>query len=145
MIKLRGAPRSRGRRLAPFFRLYASGVMADLGEGTSAARPPSKRKINGDFIAKKGKHNDDLEALLANRPKGFELPPERPEYYEEDGLRKIKPYTFAFHAYAKERWQNRKLVEVLARCLHLDFALADPRTGLVNSGLHRQPQQSRRA
>lgn len=86
---------------------------SEAGPSEPAVAVKSKAgKINGDFIAKKNKHRDDLEKLLANRPKGFDLPPDKPGYYEQEGLRKIEPYTFAFHAYAKERWYNRKLVEV---------------------------------
>ncbi|GAA6000039.1 pseudouridine synthase family protein [Rhodotorula paludigena] len=42
----------------------------------------------------------------------FALPPARPEYFEEDGLRKVKPYMFTFQSWAKERWHGRTLLDV---------------------------------
>ncbi|GAA5991419.1 hypothetical protein JCM10908_003305 [Rhodotorula pacifica] len=42
----------------------------------------------------------------------FALPPPRPEYYEESGLRKVAPYMYTFHSWAKERWQERTLIDV---------------------------------
>lgn len=42
----------------------------------------------------------------------FALPPPKPHYYEENGLRKVKPYMWAFQSYAKERWQGRTLIDV---------------------------------
>lgn len=66
----------------------------------------------------------------------FALPPPKPEYYEENGLRKVAPYMYAlasppssrrlesllradasrrrftFHSWAKERWQERTLIDV---------------------------------
>ncbi|GAA5877462.1 hypothetical protein JCM3774_001619 [Rhodotorula dairenensis] len=42
----------------------------------------------------------------------FALPPPKPEYYEESGLRKVAPYMFTFHSWAKERWQERTLIDV---------------------------------
>ncbi|KAI5478778.1 drap deaminase [Pseudohyphozyma bogoriensis] len=42
----------------------------------------------------------------------FAIPDPKPEYYEDDGLRKVKPYMYAFHSWAKERWQDRTLMDV---------------------------------
>ncbi|TKA56452.1 hypothetical protein B0A53_02023 [Rhodotorula sp. CCFEE 5036] len=42
----------------------------------------------------------------------FALPPPKPDYYEENGLRKVAPYMFTFHSWAKERWQERTLIDV---------------------------------
>ncbi|GAA5827962.1 hypothetical protein JCM11251_005669 [Rhodosporidiobolus azoricus] len=42
----------------------------------------------------------------------FALPPPKPQYYEENGLRKVRPYMFAFQSWAKERWQNRTLLDI---------------------------------
>ncbi|GAA5841071.1 hypothetical protein JCM5353_001372 [Sporobolomyces roseus] len=42
----------------------------------------------------------------------FALPPPSPTYYEEGGLRKVKPYMFTFHSWAKERWQGRTLIDI---------------------------------
>ncbi|SCZ89782.1 BZ3500_MvSof-1268-A1-R1_Chr1-3g01575 [Microbotryum saponariae] len=44
----------------------------------------------------------------------FAMPPPRPQYYTDQGLRKVRPYWYAFNAYAKQRWQNRSLIDVLA-------------------------------
>lgn len=35
-----------------------------------------------------------------------------PTYFEEDGLRKVRPYTNAFSSFIKERWLNRTLIDV---------------------------------
>ena len=35
-----------------------------------------------------------------------------PTYFEQDGLRKVVPYTNAFSSYIKERWINRTLIDV---------------------------------
>lgn len=45
-------------------------------------------------------------------PSPFNLPPAVPVFEERDGLRKVKPYMFEFQSYAKERWQNRTLLDV---------------------------------
>ncbi|GAA6022156.1 hypothetical protein JCM11491_005108 [Sporobolomyces phaffii] len=42
----------------------------------------------------------------------FALPPPKPVYFEQDGLRKVKPYMFTFHSWAKERWQGRTLIDI---------------------------------
>ncbi|SCV68100.1 BQ2448_221 [Microbotryum intermedium] len=42
----------------------------------------------------------------------FAMPPPRPQYYIDQGLRKVRPYWYAFNAYAKQRWQNRSLIDV---------------------------------
>ncbi|SGY17431.1 BQ5605_C015g07783 [Microbotryum silenes-dioicae] len=42
----------------------------------------------------------------------FAMPPPRPQYYTDQGLRKVRPYWYAFNAYAKQRWQNRSLIDV---------------------------------
>ncbi|WQF89081.1 Putative IQ motif, EF-hand binding, pseudouridine synthase, RsuA/RluA, pseudouridine synthase, RluA [Colletotrichum destructivum] len=33
-------------------------------------------------------------------------------YYFEDGLRRVAPYHFTYHTWAKERWRGRKLVDI---------------------------------
>ncbi|GJC85250.1 uncharacterized protein ColLi_08088 [Colletotrichum liriopes] len=33
-------------------------------------------------------------------------------YYFEDGLRRVAPYHFTYHTWAKERWRGRKLIEI---------------------------------
>ncbi|KAF9917999.1 RNA pseudouridylate synthase domain containing protein 2 [Lobosporangium transversale] len=49
-------------------------------------------------------------------PKRKPLPVEaiKPEYYFEDGLRKIKPYQQTYLAHVKLRWHNRTVPEVFA-------------------------------
>ncbi|BGP28324.1 hypothetical protein JCM10296v2_000056 [Rhodotorula toruloides] len=42
----------------------------------------------------------------------FALPPPKPEYFEENGLRKVKPYMFAFQSFAKERWHGRTVLDI---------------------------------
>ncbi|GAA5879372.1 hypothetical protein JCM1840_006025 [Sporobolomyces johnsonii] len=42
----------------------------------------------------------------------FALPPPQPQYFEDGGLRKVKPYMFAFQSWAKERWQGRTLIDI---------------------------------
>ncbi|GAA5963004.1 hypothetical protein JCM3765_006748 [Sporobolomyces pararoseus] len=47
------------------------------------------------------------------KPTGdFALPPPTPVYFEENGLRKVKPYMFTYHSWAKERWQGRTLIDI---------------------------------
>lgn len=60
------------------------------------------------FKGVKGNNTNKIPA--ASGP--FALPPPKPEFYEEHGLRKVKPYMFAFQSYAKERWQGRTLIDV---------------------------------
>ncbi|KAL8291263.1 hypothetical protein RQP46_002241 [Phenoliferia psychrophenolica] len=36
----------------------------------------------------------------------------KPEYYEEGGLRRVRPYQYAFHSWVKERWQGRTVLDV---------------------------------
>ncbi|KAK4057726.1 hypothetical protein OIO90_001374 [Microbotryomycetes sp. JL221] len=46
-------------------------------------------------------------------PQGvFALPPPKPRYYTQHGLRKVQPYMYAFQSYAKQRWQGRTLIDV---------------------------------
>ncbi|GAA5925021.1 hypothetical protein JCM3775_006344 [Rhodotorula graminis] len=42
----------------------------------------------------------------------FALPPPKPHYFEDGGLRKVKPYMFTFESWAKERWQGRTLIDI---------------------------------
>src|SRR5690606_27204929 len=46
----------------------------------------------------------------AQNPLREEVP--NPGYYYEDGLRKVKPYYFKYNTFCKERWRDKKLVEV---------------------------------
>jgi len=34
------------------------------------------------------------------------------EYYFENGLRKVYPYHFTYHSYARGRWLGREIIEV---------------------------------
>jgi hypothetical protein len=74
---------------------------------TQASRPPKIDKFKGV----KGANTNKLPAATG----AFALPPPLPEYYEDQGLRKVKPYMFAFQSYAKERWQGRTLIDVFVR------------------------------
>ncbi|GAA94995.1 uncharacterized protein L969DRAFT_97569 [Mixia osmundae IAM 14324] len=38
----------------------------------------------------------------------------RPDYREEDGLRKVVPYAYTFQTYVKQRWKGRKILEIFS-------------------------------
>ncbi|GAA6008011.1 hypothetical protein JCM10207_006998 [Rhodosporidiobolus poonsookiae] len=71
---------------------------------TDETRSASGQKGKG----KKGTSKKDIPPATG----AFALPPPRPQYYEEGGLRKVKPYMFTFHSWAKERWQDRTLLDI---------------------------------
>ncbi|KAG0366570.1 RNA pseudouridylate synthase domain containing protein 2 [Gamsiella multidivaricata] len=51
------------------------------------------------------------------KPRRGKAPPvefSQPEYYFEDGLRKVRPYTQTYLAHAKQRWVSRTVPEVFA-------------------------------
>ena len=35
-------------------------------------------------------------------------------YYQEDALRKVRPYHFTYNTYCKERWREKKLLDIFA-------------------------------
>lgn len=39
----------------------------------------------------------------------------KPEYYEEGGLRKVRPYYFEYQTYAKQRWLGRSILDVFLK------------------------------
>lgn len=39
----------------------------------------------------------------------------KPEYYFENGLRKVRPYYFEYQTYAKERWLGRSILDVFLK------------------------------
>uniref|UniRef100_A0A0K3CAR6 Pseudouridine synthase n=1 Tax=Rhodotorula toruloides TaxID=5286 RepID=A0A0K3CAR6_RHOTO len=72
-----------------------------MGNPTSTAETRAK-------AGKVGKGEKGTSRKEIPPPSGaFALPPPKPEYFEENGLRKVKPYMFAFQSFAKERWQGR--------------------------------------
>jgi len=36
----------------------------------------------------------------------------KPEYYFEDGLRKVVPYNYTYNTFCKERWRGRTLIDI---------------------------------
>ncbi|KAI5807081.1 DRAP deaminase [Geopyxis carbonaria] len=50
-------------------------------------------------------------AKYVNPSKVANQPPD-PLYYFEDGLRKVHPYYYTYNTFCKERWRDRKLVDV---------------------------------
>ncbi|KAF8470838.1 pseudouridine synthase [Kalaharituber pfeilii] len=39
----------------------------------------------------------------------------KPEYYMEDGLRRVVPYYYTYNTFCKERWRDMKLVDIFAK------------------------------
>ncbi|GAA6054953.1 hypothetical protein JCM3770_004067 [Rhodotorula araucariae] len=71
---------------------------------TAATRAQSGKMHKGH----RGTARKDIPA-----PTGaFALPPATPKYYDDGGLRKVKPYMYVFESWAKERWQGRTLLDV---------------------------------
>ncbi|KAF8978862.1 RNA pseudouridylate synthase domain containing protein 2 [Entomortierella lignicola] len=54
------------------------------------------------------------KALLPRRGKAPPIELARPEYYFENGLRKVKPYHQTYLAHVKQRWVNRTVPKVFA-------------------------------
>ncbi|KAM0749257.1 pseudouridine synthase [Meredithblackwellia eburnea MCA 4105] len=89
-----------------------------------ALPPKAERTIKTDFTVKrtrppKGTKPPKVKGMNPNRP---DMPPPtgifleaadpKPEYYEEGGLRRVRPYQYAFHSFVKERWENRTVLDV---------------------------------
>ncbi|TNY23226.1 pseudouridine synthase [Rhodotorula diobovata] len=71
---------------------------------TKESRPQSGKMGKGE----RGTSRKDIPP-----PTGaFALPPPKPHYFEDGGLRKVKPYMFTFESWAKERWQGRTLLDI---------------------------------
>ncbi|BGP36133.1 hypothetical protein JCM10449v2_000031 [Rhodotorula kratochvilovae] len=71
---------------------------------TDATRAQSGKMGKGE----RGTSRKDIPA-----PTGaFALPPAKPQYYDDGGLRKVKPYMYVFESWAKERWQGRTLIDI---------------------------------
>ncbi|GAA5915742.1 pseudouridine synthase family protein [Sporobolomyces salmoneus] len=68
----------------------------------------SQKKVKQHPQPKRGTSRNSIPAPTGD----FALPPPTPEYYEQDGLRKVKPYMFTYHSWAKERWQGRTLIDI---------------------------------
>ncbi|BGO88440.1 hypothetical protein JCM10020v2_000055 [Rhodotorula toruloides] len=80
-----------------------------MGNPTSTAETRAKAGKAG----KVGKGEKGTSRKEIPPPSGaFALPPPKPEYFEENGLRKVKPYMFAFQSFAKERWQGRTVLDI---------------------------------
>ena len=39
---------------------------------------------------------------------------QKPPYYFEDGLRKVKPYHYTYNTYCKERWRGREILDIFS-------------------------------
>ncbi|GAA5974405.1 hypothetical protein JCM11641_005264 [Rhodosporidiobolus odoratus] len=70
--------------------------------------PESRQAAGQQSKGKKGTSNK----AIAEPTGAFALPPPKPEYYEHNGLRKVRPYIFTFKSFAKERWQDRTLIDI---------------------------------
>lgn len=90
--------------------------MADLSLAAATAAPELSPTSGGIVTVKEGKTKRNRKGTDTNKlpaaSGAFALPPPTPQYYEENGLRKCKPYMFAFQSFAKERWQGRTLIDV---------------------------------
>ncbi|BGP12169.1 hypothetical protein JCM10213v2_000080 [Rhodosporidiobolus nylandii] len=82
---------------------------------------PTATPATRDVAGKQSKGQRGISRKDIPPPTGaFALPPPKPKYYEDNGLRKVKPYIdaehlagrYAFNAFAKERWQNRTLLDM---------------------------------
>ncbi|GAA5873303.1 hypothetical protein JCM8547_007064 [Rhodosporidiobolus lusitaniae] len=75
-----------------------------------------KQKLSLEQKTKAGQSSKGIRGTSRKEippPSGaFALPPPKPEFYEEGGLRKVRPYMYAFESWAKERWQNRTLLDI---------------------------------
>ncbi|KAI0238351.1 DRAP deaminase, partial [Massospora cicadina] len=69
----------------------------------------SKDNLQASKIAEPSEIDFDFEAwfLDPKQPK--------PNYYFEDGLRKVKPYYYVYEANAKGRWFGRKILEIFTK------------------------------
>ncbi|GAA6033732.1 hypothetical protein JCM8097_004403 [Rhodosporidiobolus ruineniae] len=74
----------------------------------SSATDASRQQSGNLYKGVKGTSRKDIPP-----PTGaFAQPQAEPQYYEDKGLRKVRPYMFIFHSWAKERWQNRTLLDI---------------------------------
>ncbi|BGP52534.1 hypothetical protein JCM8202v2_000089 [Rhodotorula sphaerocarpa] len=76
--------------------------------GNPTATEASRAKAGTLGKGKKGTARKDIAPATGF----FALPPPRPVYYEEHGLRKVMPYMYTFNSWTKERWQDRTLIDV---------------------------------
>ncbi|BGP21182.1 drap deaminase [Rhodotorula toruloides] len=90
-----------------------------MGNPTSTAETRAK-------AGKAGKGEKGTSRKEIPPPSGaFALPPPKPEYFEENGLRKVKPYMFAFQSFAKERWQGRTVLDMCASTVNSESWIRD--------------------
>ncbi|KAL0248470.1 hypothetical protein GEMRC1_003706 [Eukaryota sp. GEM-RC1] len=66
-------------------------------------------------------YNDSIPPFFENSPvHSLEPLPENsePEYIVENSLRWVRPYYFTYTAFAKQRWLNKKLIDVMIENFH---------------------------
>ncbi|KXH26839.1 RluA family pseudouridine synthase [Colletotrichum simmondsii] len=87
-------------------------MASDQTATTSAAAPPSAAAPAAEPAklpdAQPSEASNELPEVLTT-PTGDMWP--RP-YFFEDGLRRVAPYHFTYHTWAKQRWRGRKLIDI---------------------------------
>lgn len=88
------------------------------------AMPPTLVELSGLETppppAAKGAHtippgNAQRASRKPKAPSKFQNSPPAPQYYFEDGLRRVPPYDFTYNTYCKERWRGKTLSEVFLK------------------------------
>lgn len=80
----------------------------------SSPTPPLRRK-KGDTLPveqwkyKKIRKQQPSRVLMDNL-----RPVYKPEYYFEDGLRRVVPYHYTYNTFCKERWRGKTLIEIFS-------------------------------
>ena len=80
---------------------------------TPATLPPRRKK--GDTLPVEQWKHKKIHRQQPSRVLMDNLRPVyKPEYYFEDGLRRVVPYNYTYNTFCKERWRGKTLIEIFS-------------------------------
>jgi tRNA pseudouridine synthase 9 len=95
-------------------RITMSSTLAELS-GLEISPPPSPPLAANKAAHTTPSRNAQPTSRKQKTPSKFENSPPDPQYYFEDGLRRVPPYNFTYNTYCKERWRGKTLSEVFLK------------------------------
>jgi len=88
-------------------------VVADAESPPPPTPPPAGRRKKGDTLPVELWKHKKVRKQQPSRELMDQLRPVyKPEYYFEDGLRRVVPYNYTYNTFCKERWRGKTLIDI---------------------------------
>ena len=88
-------------------------VVVANAESPPPPTPPTGRRKKGDTLPTELWKHKKVRKQQPSRELMDQLRPVyKPEYYFEDGLRRVVPYNYTYNTFCKERWRGKTLIDI---------------------------------